>query len=203
MMANTKQEVRNTLGISPDDKVILWGTTSPTNLRKGKALMEEVLTYLWDIMTEEERQKTRLLQVGPIPTTRPFHEIQKFDVFYSGYIPDRRQMAAAYRCADVSVCTTVSDAGPMMVTESLSNQCPVVGFDRSVISNIVENGISGYIIENLDTEEMAKKTLEILRSPDHQKISHAAMDAALKYHDPTTIKEKWKTLFEEIIENAS
>jgi len=203
MIMSTKQEIRNMFGIPVDDKVILWGTTNPTNLRKGKALMEEVLNSLWDMMTEEERQKTHLLQVGPVPITEPFHEIQKFHVFYSGYVPSRKQMAAAYKCADVSVCTTVSDAGPMMVTESLSNECPVVGFDRSVISNIVENGISGYIIENLDTEEMAKKTLEILRSPDHQKISHAAKDAALKYHDPTTIKKKWETLIGEIIENAS
>ena len=159
--------------------------------------------HLWDMMTPAERNKTHLLQVGPIPKEDETHENQKFHVFYTGYLTDRKQMAAAYKTSDVSLCTTVSDAGPMMVTESMSNECPVVGFDRSVICNLVENGKNGYIIEDLDTKEMARKTLTVLRSSNHSDMCQEAKKAALKYHDPDTIKAKWELLIEEIIESAS
>ena len=64
MVTNSKEEIRNMFGIPVEDKVILWGTTSPTNLRKGKALMEESLNHLWDIMTPAERKKTHLLRTS-------------------------------------------------------------------------------------------------------------------------------------------
>jgi glycosyltransferase involved in cell wall biosynthesis len=190
--------IRTTVGIDPDKKIILWGTTQPHSLRKGKKLIDETLNHLWSLMDEKEQKDTLLLQVGPAPNDS-FQNTQPFSGIATGYLPTRRDMAAAYKMADVSVCTTVSDAGPMMVSESLFNECPVVGFDRSVILNMVENGVNGYIIENLDTLEMAKKTLEILRSPKLDEMSRSARIKAIEYHDLQKVQQKWNDLFKEII----
>ena len=195
---HSAQEIKQSLQIPTDKKIILWGTTQPESIRKGKVLMDEVLNYLWDMMTTKERENTQLLCVGPVPVT-PFQQTQKFHVNYSGYLPTREHMAMMYKASDVSVCTTVSDAGPMMVTESLTNECPVVGFDRSVILDLVSNGENGYIIKDLDTKKMAEKTLEVLRSSHSREMDSAARQAALEYHNPSKILKKWESLFEEVI----
>jgi hypothetical protein len=196
--SDTRSNVRKQIQLPADKQIILWGTTQPENLRKGRALADEVFNYLWEMMSNEERQNTEILCAGPLPEPG-FHETQKFHVNYSGYLPSREHMALMYKAANVSLCTTVSDAGPMMVTESLTNECPVVGFDRSVILDLVTNGKNGHIVENLDTRIMAEKTLEILRSPDREKMSQSSREAALIYHDPKIIIDKWDSIFEEAI----
>ena len=151
-------------------------------------------------MTKKEQKETILFCVGPIPK-RALHKTQKFPVLYSGYLKSRAQMALAYKCSDVSLCTTVSDAGPMMITESLTNECPVVGFDRSVICDLVEDGVNGYIVKDLNTEEMAKKLLEVLRSSKLEDMRKMSRESALKYHDLASNKKKWENLISEVLEN--
>ena len=194
----SKEEIRAKAGLPVDKKVMLWGTTSPYVLRKGRNLIDEVFKYMWELMSQEERDNTLVLNVGPVPP-KPLAESQPFPVANTGYLKTREQMAMAYKMADIGFSTTTSDAGPMMVSESLRNECPLVSFDRSVAVNMIKDGETGYIVKNLDTKEMAHRALELLRSPDLENISKKCPAAVQEYHNFDSVTSKWKNVLDEFI----
>tara|TARA_R110002074_G_scaffold127231_4_gene266096 strand:+ start:2560 stop:3891 length:1332 start_codon:yes stop_codon:yes gene_type:complete len=196
--AESKEEVRKQVGVPIEKKVMLWGTTSPYILRKGRSLIDEVFRYMWDMMSPEERSNTLVLNVGPTPP-RPLTQSQPFQVANTGYLKTRQEMAMAYKMADIGFSTTTSDAGPMMVSESLRNECPLVSFDRSVAGDMMVNGKTGYIVKNLDTKEMADRALELLRSPNLEEISKNCPSAVEQYHNFENVTLKWKKLLDEFI----
>jgi glycosyltransferase involved in cell wall biosynthesis len=192
-----KDQLQKESGLDPDVKYILWGTTQPGTPRKGKMLFDNVLDILWRKLTTEERSKIAIINVGPNPGR--FGLINKFNVHYAGYVPTRKQLSVAYRTADISVCTTVSDSGPMMITESCMNETPVVAFDRSIAIDLIEDEETGYLIKNLDLNDMADKIYKILLHPDLKQISKNTRLKALKLHDTETVLNKWKFLFDSLM----
>ena len=111
-----------------------------------------------------------MLNVGPASPI-PLNETQHFPVIGTNYVKNRSTMAKLYKMSDIALCTTISDAGPMMVSESMRNECPVIAFDRSVALDIITSGENGYIIDGINTVEMADRALELLRSSNLEEIS--------------------------------
>ena len=198
--AESKEELRKALGAPIDKKIILWGTTQPHNHRKGRFLASEALMHMWHRCDPEERQNIHVLNVGP-PSPIPFHETQGFKVLGTGYVKNRQHMAKLYKLSDIALCTTISDAGPMMVSESMRNECPVIAFDRSVALDIVTSGINGYIIKNLDTVEMATRSLELLRDPNLEEISKKCPAGVEQHHNFERITQKWDSIINELIKD--
>lgn len=196
--SESKEEVRKRVGIPIEKKLILWGTTSPYILRKGRNLVDEVFKCMWDLMSPEERDNTLILNVGPIPP-KPLSQSQPFQVVHTGYMKSRTEMAMAYKAADIGLSTTTTDAGPMMVSESMQNECPLVSFDRSVGVDIIEHGETGFIIKDLDTQEMADRALQLLRSPNLEEISKKCPRGVHKHHNFEKVTSRWKTLLDEIL----
>jgi glycosyltransferase involved in cell wall biosynthesis len=155
---------------------------------------------MWHRCDPEERQDIYVLNVGP-PSPIPFHETQGFKVLGTGYVKNRQHMAKLYKLSDIALCTTISDAGPMMVSESMRNECPVIAFDRSVALDIVTSGINGYIIKNLDTVEMADRALELLRDPNLEEISKKCPAGVEQHHNFERITQKWDSIINELIKD--
>jgi len=193
-----KEEVRKRTGIDAEKKLVLWGTTSPHILRKGRNLVDEVFKYMWDLMSVSERSNTMVLNVGPIPP-KPLSQSQPFPVLSTGYLKTRQEMSMAYKMADICLSTTTADAGPMMISESMQNECPVVSFDRSVGVDLIECGETGFIIKDLDTQGMAVRALQLLRSPDIEMMSKKCRLAVDAYHNFEKIINKWKVLLDEVL----
>lgn len=58
--------------------------------------------------------------------------------------------------ADVFVCPTLADGGPMMVRQSLMCGTPVVAFPVGVSTLLVESGTTGYLAEYGKAEDLAR-----------------------------------------------
>ena len=194
-----KKLLRQKNNLNPDLKYVFWGTTQPQTQRKGKAFFDAALDCVWEKLDEKERSKIVVVYAGPQKLS--FGNKSKFQSIHLGYIPTRRLMSAAYRLSDISVCTTLSDAGPMMITESCMNETPVIAFDQSIAIDLIENDKTGYLIENFDVEDMAKKTIDLLYHTNLEGISKAARAKALQFHDKDVVLAKWKLLFETLAGN--
>ena len=153
---------------------------------------------MWDLMNPEERDNTMVLNVGPIPP-KPLSQSQPFQVVHTGYLKTREKMAMAYKMADIGLSTTTTDAGPMMISESMQNECPLISFDRSVGVDIIEHGETGFIIKDLDTQEMAVRALQLLRSPHLEEISKKCPRGVDKHHNFEKVTSRWKALLDEIL----
>ena len=73
-------------------------------------------------------------------------------------------MSLAYQATDIYVGTSLEDAGPMMVSDSLACGTPVVGFKTGFFDDeeIVIDGVSGYGVEMKDVNMLAERIKDII-----------------------------------------
>lgn len=64
--------------------------------------------------------------------------------------------------SDVLVLTSHSEAFPIVVLEAQAFSIPVVAFDVGGVSDIIKNGVTGYLIEEGDGKAFQKSLVEIL-----------------------------------------
>ena len=192
-----KKALREKNKLNPELKYIFWGTTQPHTPRKGKNFFDAALDSLWESISEEEKNKIVILSAGP--KELKFGNKNKFKNIHLGYLPTRKTMSVAYRLADISVCTTLSDAGPMMVTESCMNETPVLAFDSSIAIDLVKNYETGYLVENFDVNILAKEIYNFLFKVNLEEISKKARIRALEFHDKKIILNNWNKLFDTLM----
>ena len=112
-------------------------------------------------------------------------------------------MSDRYKASDISVCTTIADAGPMMISESMCNETPVIAFDRSISIDLCENGETGYLIPDLDVELMADSIKKILFEDNLEEMSKKSRKKYLTYHGKSGIMFLWDNLFKKLVEKTN
>lgn len=167
-------------------KVILWGTTQPETRRKGKVEFEQILSELY--LMCENPEDIVIHQIGPRT-----HIDTKFQVEHLGVVADRRALSKIYRGGNVFAQTTLSDAGPMMTVECLWNSTPVVSFDTNIASDLVDNGINGYIVET--SKEFAQKIYDIL----YQGSYEFDMEKIKDFNNISKVYDLYNKLYQSII----
>jgi len=190
--------VRKHLKLDNEKKYIFWGTTQPKTHRKGKHLFDQVLDLLWTDLTEQQRQKINILNAGPNPGI--FGTESNFSTIYYGYQRTRKDMSVLYKASDVSVCTTIADAGPMMISESMCNETPVIAFDRSIACDLCIDEETGYLVSDLSVKKMAQNIKKILFEDDIEKISKKSRNKYLTFQNKHVILSKWNNLFTKLME---
>jgi glycosyltransferase involved in cell wall biosynthesis len=195
---SSKEKTRKFLRLPLDKKIIFWGTSHPKTKRKGKFLFDQCLDFLWDSLDNKQREDIIILNVGP-PAGK-FGINSAFSVLPTGYIKTRKEMSVYYRASDISVCTTIADAGPMMISESMCNETPVIAFDRSISCDLCDDGKTGYLVKDLNTENMAKSIYNSLYVDDLTEMSKKSREKYLTFHDKGVILSRWNNLFSELME---
>ena len=151
---------RNILRLPASARIIFFGAVNHRDDRKGMKYIVEALRLL-----------PTLLDPGTIPIvltvgagTENYAETLPFQCFELGQIADDRLMALAYQAADVFVCASVEDAGPMMIAEALLCGVPVVAFDSSGFgADLIKPNTNGYMAKTQDSEDLARGIREVLR----------------------------------------
>ena len=196
-----KKEIREFFKLPLDKKIIFWGTTQPESMRKGKLLFDECLDILWNKLDVEQRDSVIILNVGP--SAGKFGIDSSFNTLYTGYIHTRAEMSLLYKLSDISVCTTIADAGPMMISESMCNETPVVAFDRSISCDLCVDGETGYLVKDLDIQRMSDSIEKLLFSSDLEMISQKSRQKYLSFHGRDKVLQKWKNLFDSILKDKN
>ena len=79
----------------------------------------------------------------------------------------REEMKKAYSASSVVIVPSVCfDALPRIVLEGAASRIPVISTPYGGAKEVIEDGVTGYIVDPFDTEEMAKRILEFLRDKD-------------------------------------
>jgi len=115
--ACTREIPRKRFGLPLDRKIIFFGAQSLKSRRKGLAYLVEALHVLL---------KKRVVSVGNIMLITSGYE-RNVRAYLGGSIPyahlgflgDESSLAAAYQAADLFVCPSIEDSGPMMINEAI------------------------------------------------------------------------------------
>lgn len=76
-----------------------------------------------------------------------------------GFRPDVEEIMGA---SDVLLMTSEAEGIPGVAIESLMTGCPMITFPLGGVSEVVDDGVTGVVLERFDTVLMARRTAELL-----------------------------------------
>jgi poly(glycerol-phosphate) alpha-glucosyltransferase len=118
-------------------------------------------------------------------------------VFFRGYLQD---LEPEYNSADLFVLSSLYEGFPLVLLEAISCGLPVVAYDiKYGPGDAIEDGVSGYLAESGDIDDLAAKMASIL-SDDAKKTSFGirAREIAARFSE-AAVWEKWRELLQEVI----
>lgn len=102
----------------------------------------------------------------------------------------------AYQEASVCLLTSRSEGFGMVLIEAMACGVPCIAYDCPVgPSDIIEDGLNGYLIENGDKEAFVEKLNLLIEDYKHRQLLGAYAKDSVKRFDLNTIMEKWEKLF--------
>jgi glycosyltransferase involved in cell wall biosynthesis len=111
-----------------------------------------------------------------------------------GALSDPLAVALGYQAADVYLCPTIADAGPLMIPEALMCGTPVVAFDVGCAADLIRDGETGFVVRSRDPGDLATAVDAALKNPDSE-WRRAACRAAAAHHSPQHVADAHVRLY--------
>lgn len=100
---------------------------------------------------------------------------------------------------DIYVCTSIAEASPTSVWEAMAMAKPVVTTNVGEVDRMIENGVSGHIVNSRDSKAIAEKIMTLLENPHEAKGNgEKARKKAVKLLDSRFIAQQHKHAYVEI-----
>ena len=171
-------------------KVVLIGSQNIKDERKGMNYLIELFEILDRKLTHAQRKELLFLIVG-----KKINLNLSFNYLNLGKL-SIEALVNAYGVADVFLCSSIEDNGPMMINEALMCGTPVVCFKVGIGNDLVSKK-TGYLSKKFDSEDLAHGLMQVLFDSDLQKMSQYCRDFALSHYSNEKIKNAWKQLIKQ------
>ena len=179
----SKKELLTHFDLPENKKIIFFGSAFLDEERKGMPLLLEALKLV-------NRKDVFLLIAG----TATIGEVC-FDNKRLGYL-NEQELIKAYQVADLFVCPSVEDSGPMMINQSIMCGTPVVAFEMGVAVDLVHKGKTGYRAKLGDKNDLAQGINCVLNltEEEHRQMSVNCRELALQNFSNTVAASKLNDL---------
>ncbi len=182
---NSKSEMKRYFGIKENKRVMFIGATYLNERRKG---MKELLQALSKMISKD----VVLLIAG----NSDFGDIP-FENKTVGYLSEN-DLIKAYQSADVFVCPTLEDSGPLMINQSMMCGTPVVAFEVGVAMDLVLTKITGYRAKFGNIDDLANGIDYVLSLDDtnYRIMSERCRSLAISSYSYDVYKNKISSVLE-------
>ena len=126
-------------------------------------------------------------------------ELLPFQHKHLGYLKDEVTLSMAYQAADVFVCPSIDDQGPMMIPESMMCGTPVVAFDNGIAPELIVDMETGYLAQYRDSFDLAHGIYQVLTSDRQNEMKVSSREMAFKGHSPQVVAKKYIQLYTSLI----
>ena len=93
-------------------------------------------------------------------------------------------ISSVLKAADIFVCTSISETGPMSVWEAMSMEKAIVSTDVGDVAKFIKDGESGYVVPLKNARAMAEKVGLLIENADlRKKVGTNARKIAIKNLD--------------------
>jgi glycosyltransferase involved in cell wall biosynthesis len=194
-----RDDARRSLGLPLDKTIVFFGAQSLKERRKGMSYMLATLEKLahshscclQDVLLVTAGQELALASLN----------VKSFAHVHLGFLHGEARLALAYRAADVFVCPSVEDSGPMMINESMMSGTPVVSFEMGVATDLIVPGVTGEMAKLYDTAALAEGVRRVLSLTDEARLSmsKSARAHAMKLCDPMVQAANFSRLFTSLL----
>lgn len=160
-----KSSAKASLNILPEEIVLLVGSSSAKERRKGFYELIEILKLCQEnegINQLIKDNKIRICCFGE--TIDNFQELD-FKVTPLGIVNSDEKLSQIYSAADVFILPSLEDNLPNTMLEAMSCGTPVIGFNLGGIPDLVTNEVTGFVTPENDIQAMADKIIELIFNP--------------------------------------
>ena len=184
-----QQMARDILGL-PDGPLILFSAANGLQAPyKGGDVVQQAVAAL----RAKGVEATLVVMGGKRQTRSPSH----LPVHWLGHLYDDASRALAYAAADVSISCSSEDNLPSSISESLACGTPVVAYDVGGVSDMLDDGVNGYLLRQGDVAGLVQGvTAAIAR---RRELSPAARDKAERCFDIRNVALQHRELYETLI----
>jgi len=133
-----KMACREALNIPDDRRVIVFGAPGIDNPRKGYFQLHEALHQV-------RKNFPNLLLLSFGAGNRPAYS--DIEGMHFGHVANNHLLSLIYNCADIFVIPSLQEAFGQTALEAMSCCVPVVGFNTGGIPDMIENEVTGYLVE--------------------------------------------------------
>lgn len=181
--------------IECDDPVVLFvGRLEP---RKGVA-------ELIELIEDWNSADTQFWFVGDGPLAENIATLETVNdqVKYFGYVSDDQQLADIYASADVFTLPSYrvdrwEELFGIVVIEALACGLPVVATDCVGPAEIIDDGETGYIVDQHDVDKLRNRLERIVNDPKQQaQMSKRAREVTLERYDNSHVADQWQQVLE-------
>jgi glycosyltransferase involved in cell wall biosynthesis len=117
-------------------------------------------------------------------------------IVFCGSVSD---MDAQYAAAAIFVLTSEMEGLPMVLLEAKAHKLPIVSFDiETGPSNIVRDGVNGYLVPPGDTEKMAKKICRLIENEPQRLAFSQSASLDMDKFSAERIVTQWETLLRDL-----
>lgn len=162
-----RNAARKYFSFTKDDIVLYFGAQNVEDKRKGFSYLVAALKILNESLSKEELARVCLFTIGSGDPIKK-HNFS-FKHIHLPFISDQTLFSKTYAAADVFICPSVEDSGPMMVNESMMSGTPVVAFDLGVAKDLVISGKTGYKLPEINSSELASALATFVRLSDEER----------------------------------
>jgi len=193
-----KNQARLNLNLPLNVKIIYFGAQDLFEERKGYKYFIASLRELELLFLSRNYLKSDVVVVtaGHLLNGNINNIELPFKHVHLGFLSET-DLVFAYQAADIFLCTSIEDSGPMMINESIICGTPVVAFDMGVASDLIFNGKTGYIAKLKDSYDMAIGLFNLLQMTEKESevMRRNCHNTGLKYCSSRVQVEAFIRLF--------
>lgn len=200
-VAKDMMECRKQFQLPQNKKFIILSRYDGKTLARAKGYenLVNIINLYARKVSETLRKESLLILIGK--KDEEYERRFDLDTINLGW-QNIENLVRVYSAANVFISTSIDDAGPSMVNQSMMCSRPVVTFSIGTALEVTRNGLNGYMVPNYDDEAFCDAIIEIASKGDdeYSKMCNKAREVAMEL---TSKKAKVKTIIKthEIIKN--
>ena len=187
----TQEKARIKYKLPLNKKLILFGADKLHHTHKG-------MKYLLDALQYINNEEIEVVTFGTSIDESTFKSLKINNI---GYIKDLMQLYALYKTADVFVAPSLEDSFGQTLVEASLMQVPLVAFNNTGISDIIEHKKNGYLAESKDIEDLANGIKWCLSNNANGSIGIYGKEKTIKYLNYKNVATAHKALYHKILNN--
>lgn len=194
----SKKLAREILCLPLDVKLILFGAIKGTEApHKGWDLLQPALaTVAADV------SKVHGVIFGQGEPEHP--PVLGMPLHWLGHIYDDATLALLYSAADVMVVPSRQESFGQTGSEAQSCGCPVVAFNATGLTDVVEHGQTGYLAEPYSSDDLAKGIEWVLADDErHARLSTQARERAVRLWSHHVVVPQYLEVYRRAMEALS
>lgn len=187
--------LKNELGISPDEKVIIHAS----NFRPVKRVPDVVKAFR--LISEKVRAKLLLVGDGPqlslVSRLAEQMELQDRILF----LGKQDAVEELYSISDLFLLLSEKESFGLVALEAMACGVPCIGTNIGGIPEVITDGVNGFLTELGDVNDVAEKSVELLTNPRlYGRLSKEAIRTVNEKFRGDIIVKQYEEVYEKVME---